>query len=207
VYLRFFLPIVFAVLVLGVASSLPEAEAHIEECIEDENSEVCLVTESDEDGITDTWTVDDINHLDGQELFICELVDVSEAQGFQPGCSGDPTNLSDFESIEGSFAGEGTFIMEFDDSDFPDLFITVVWELIGGLFGSSESTLEERITIENVHVNESVTHSYRFFQETDFDLADGSPDTFVSISPTFNLCTTRGFYSRVWSTYERHSLS
>ena len=189
-YLRFFLPIVFAVLVLGVASSLPEAQAH--QCIEDENSQVCFL-DDDGEGFTYSWTIFDdeedfdvIDHLDGQELFICELVDVSEADGFQPGCDKEPTRLLDFETIE-AFTVEGnTFVGEFEDGDFPDLFITVVWELIGGLFGSSESTLEETITIENVHeVIESTTHSYRFFQETDFNLAGGSDDTFVSISPTF----------------------
>jgi len=186
-YLRFFLPIVFAVLVTGVASSLPEAEAGnggFFTCIFDGNSVVCL--DSFSDNITNSWEIFNVvgvgegsntSHLDGQELFICELVEGE--------CDGVPTNLSDFDSIFVPVqSGGDTFFAFFQDEVlFPELSIKVTWEIIDGLF--SESTLKETIRIAEG------TTTYRFFQETDFDLAGnfglgtGSDDTSVQIGPTF----------------------
>ena len=166
-YLRFFLPIVFAVLVTGMASFLPQAEA--DHCIFDGNSVVCI--DVNESPITSFWGVDTGSIVNegstyfrgggGQEMFICELEDVSEGEGpadFE--CVATPTRLTAFESTEGSREGN-SFFGEFDGSLGVDIDIT--WLLTGGPIGTPISTLEETIEIKRVNEGSS---SYRFFQET-----------------------------------------
>jgi len=173
-YLRFFLPIVFTVLSIGLASSLQEAYAGEngfcdpgETPVVDGNSVLCM----DVDELDDmSWFVDGQEIMDEQDLLICELIDVNEGEGPGPPvfeCDGTPISLGEFNTVEGSFVGEGAFQGDFEDS--LDLDVRVVWDLIGGLFGSFESTLEE--TIEFRYTGEGTTN-YRFFQRTDIELSD-----------------------------------
>ncbi len=199
---KLFLPLLFTVLALGLTSSFQEAYAGDNgppppptTCsestpgtftLEDGNTEVdidpCDLDDMD-------WETEDNSHrrhLSGQELFICELVDVSEDEGFQPGCPDGPVvfDIDNFVVIEAFTTNEASLEVEYD-AGVIDAIITVTWEVIGGAFGSFESTLEETIEIESTNEGQS----FRFFQETNFDLAEGSTNTSVEISPTLAVQT------------------
>jgi len=180
------LPIVFAVLVFGLTSSLQEAYAGngnevLSDCeksselligpfaLASQNS-VLIIDPCDLDDMP--WTLNEgASHLAGQELFICEIVD---------GVCIDVGPLDHFTVAGSFFSGDELFI---NYRNFAQgVSITVTWELIGGEPGSNDSTLNE--TIEIFRITEG-TSTYRFFQETDFDLADTSTNTFVQIGSTF----------------------
>jgi len=191
-YLRYFLPIVFAVLAFGLTSSLQEAYAGNNnvppppvDCdtstfsprtftLFDENSEL-FIDPCDFNSFS--WFVPSegtrTDHIDGQELFICKIV---------AGACVEVLSVDDFIVTAAFTTAEGTTLDVFYKNDSIDVAIRITWKLLGGLFGSSESTLNE--TIEIKRTGEGTT-TYRFFQETDFNLAGASPDTSVQISPTY----------------------